>query len=278
MVQVIDRAFDILELLATAGDAMSLSRIHERVNLAPSTAHRILAMLVARGYVVQNSASHLYSPGPKLLEMAARASTNAVFTVQTVARAFLRELATATGETTNLAFPQRDGVVYIDQVESAHVVRLFTEVGHQAPYYCTAVGKAMLAVSPAQQCEAYLAAVDLRPFTANTIVDRRQLAAEIAQARRRGYAVDDEEREPGVRCVAAPILDHRGRCVAGISISGPASRVRADRLEVLGGQVCDAARRCSLHLGARTAPAGLPADHSAAEAFDHVERHPAILP
>jgi IclR family acetate operon transcriptional repressor len=278
MVQVIDRAFDILELLATAGDAVSLSHIHERVNLAPSTTHRILTMLVTRGYAVQNSTTRLYSPGPKLLEMAARASTNAVFNVQIVARAFLRDLVTATGETTNLAFPQREGVVYIDQVESGHVVRMFTEVGHQAPFYCTAVGKAMLSAFPAQQGEAYLAAVDLRPFTANTIIDRRQLAAEIARARLRGYAVDDEEREPGVRCVAAPILDHRGRCVAGISISGPASRVRADRLDALGGQVRDAARRCSLQLGARTAPEGLPAGHRAAEELDHTERQPAVIP
>lgn len=274
MVQVIDRAFDILELLVTAGDAVSLSRVHERVNLAPSTTHRILTVLVARGYAVQNSTTRLYSPGPKLLEMAARASTN----VQIAASAFLRDLATATGETTNLAFPQRDGVVYIDQVESGHVVRMFIEVGHQAPFYCTAVGKAMLSAFPTQQGEAYLAAVDLRPFTANTIVDRHQLAAEIAQTRLRGYAVDDEEREPGVRCVAAPIVDHRGRCVAGIGISGPASRVRADRLDALGGQVRDAARRCSLQLGARTAPEGLPVDQGVAEALDHRERQPATLP
>lgn len=276
MVQVIDRAFDILELLATAGDEVSLSRIHEQLTLAPSTAHRILNMLVARGYAVQNSTSHLYSPGPKLLETASRASTNVSFNLQILARAVLRALTAATGETTNLAFPQREGVVYIDQVESAHVVRMFTEVGHQAPYYCTAVGKAMLSVFPTQQCEEYLAAVDLRPFTANTIVNRRQLAAEIAQARLRGYAVDDEEREPGVRCVAAPILDHRGRCVAGISISGPASRVRADRLEVLGGQVRAAARRCSLQLGARAAPEGLSTGHRAAEEFANVQGQPAI--
>ena len=111
MVQVIDRTFDILELLATAGDEVSLSRVHDQIHLAPSTAHRILAMLVARGYAVQNSASHRYSPGPKLLEMASRASTNAVFNVQTVAHTVLRDLAATTGETTNLAFPQREGVV-----------------------------------------------------------------------------------------------------------------------------------------------------------------------
>jgi len=79
MVQVIDRAFDILELLVTAGDAVSLSRVHDRVHLAPSTIHRILTMLVARGHAVQNRTSRLYSPGPKLLEVAARASTNTVF-------------------------------------------------------------------------------------------------------------------------------------------------------------------------------------------------------
>jgi len=141
----------------------------------------------------------------------------------------------------------------IDQVESAHLVRMFTEIGSRAPFYCTLVDKAMLSVFPTQQRDEYRAAVDLQPFTANTIIDRRQLAAEIAQARVCGYAIDDEEREPGVRRVAAPVLDHQGRCVAGISISGPTARVRPDRLDKLGEQLRDAARRCGTQLGASTA-------------------------
>jgi len=209
----------------------------------------VLNKLVARGYASQNSTSRLYGPGPKLLEVASRASTNAFFNLQSLVRPVLRELTTTTGETTNLALLKKDRVVYIDQVESAHLVRMFTEVGHQAPLYCTSVGKAMLAVFPAQQREDYLATVDLQPFTPNTLIDHQQLRAELEQAWSRGYAVDNEEREPGVRCVAAAILDHRGVCIAGVSISGPTTRVSFERIDELGRSVRAAAQRCSAQLG-----------------------------
>ena len=249
MVQVVDRAFDILELLATSSSEISLSQVHNRLGLAPSTVHRVLNTLVARGYASQNSTSRLYGPGPKLLEVAARASTNAFFNVQSLVRPVLRELTTTTGETANLAVLKKDRVVYIDQVESAHLVRMFTEVGHQAPLYCTSVGKAMLAMLPAQQREDYLATVDLQSFTPNTLIDHQQLRTELEQAWSRGYAVDNEEREPGVRCVAAAILDHRGVCIAGVSISGPTTRVSFERIDELGRRVRAAARRCSAQLG-----------------------------
>lgn len=254
MVQVVDRAFDILELLATAHCEVSLSHVHDRLGLAPSTAHRVLHRLVVRGYASQNTDSRLYGPGPKLLEIATRASTNTTFNLQSLVRPVLRDLTKETGETTNLALPKTDRVVYIDQVESAHLVRMFTEVGHQAPLYCTSVGKAMLSVFPVEQCEEYLVTVAFQPFTVNTITDPGRLRDEIAQVRLRGYAVDDEEREAGVRCVAAPIRDHRGRCVAGLSISGPTTRVGPDRLDDLGRLVRAAARRCSALLGYDTAP------------------------
>ena len=267
MVQVIDRAFDILELLANAGDGVSLSHVHARLGLAPSTAHRVLTTLVARGYAAQNSNSQLYGPGPRLLEIASRASTNAFFNLQRVARPILRDLTTATGETANLALLKKDCVVYIDQIESPHLVRMFTEIGHQAPLYCTSVGKAMLSVLPAQQREDYLATVTLRPFTLNTLTDLERLRAELELAWSRGYAADNEERERGVRCVAAPILDYRGLCVAGVSIAGPTTRVGIERIEELGRQVRDAARRCSMLLGYSAAPdEGLSEDDMTVEA------------
>ena len=257
MVQVADRAFDVLELLATSDYEISLSQVHERLGLAPSTVHRVLNNLVARGYASQNSASRLYGPGPKLLEIASRASTNTIFSLQSLARPILRELTIATGETANLALHRADRVVYVDQVESAHLVRMFTEVGHQAPLYCTSVGKAILAVLPHHQREDYLASVQFQSFTPNTLRDREQLRDELQQAWTRGYAVDDEEREIGVRCVAAAIRDHQGRCVAGLSISGPTTRVGPERIDDLGRRVRAAAERCSAQLGyspARQAP------------------------
>ena len=256
MVQVVDRAFDVLELLATSDYEMSLTQVHDRLGLAPSTVHRVLNNLVARGYASQNSASRLYGPGPKLLEIASRASTNTIFSLQTLARPILRELAVATGETTNLALPKDDRVVYIDQVESAHLVRMFTEVGHQAPLYCTSVGKAILAVVPPRQREDYLAVVDLQSFTPNTFTDRQRLRADIELAGARGYAVDNEERELGVRCVAAAIRNHRGQCVAGLSISGPTTRVTLERIDELGRLVQVAAQRCSAQLGYNLAREG----------------------
>lgn len=251
MVQSLDRALDVLEALAEAPDELALSQITERVGLPLGTVHRLLSGLVERGYAAQDRETRLYGPGPRLLEVAARAAANRRFGLSRIARPALQELTAATGETSNLLTIQGDEGVYSEQVASPHLVRMFTEVGQRVPLYCTGGGKAILSGLPPEQIEAYLARTSLRAFTPKTLAAPELLCAELEQARARGFALDDEEREAGVCCVAAPVFDRFGRCVAALSISGPSTRLSPERAAELGPLVRRAADTCSLALGYR---------------------------
>ncbi|GAB4429450.1 MAG: IclR family transcriptional regulator [Chloroflexi bacterium OHK40] len=249
MVQSVERTLDVLEVIASSDDEVSLSEVCERVGLPLGTVHRLLGTLLARGYAVQNKATRHYGPGPRLLEVAARAANNQRFDLRRIGREALRELTAATGETSNLLLRRGSAVVYVEQVVSQQTVRMFTEVGQHAPLYCTGGGKAILASLPAGQLEAYLAATRLEPHTTHTITTPEQLRRELEETRQRGFALDNEEHELGVRCVAAPIFDHSGACVAALSISGPATRLSAERALAFGPLVRQAAAICSAQLG-----------------------------
>lgn len=252
MVQSLDRAFDVLEALAEADEDISLSQLTERVRLPLGTVHRLLSSLVARGYAAQDQVTRLYGPGPRLLEVAARASANRRFQLDRIARPVLQRLTEATEETSNLVILHNDEGVYSVQVCSPRMVRMFTEVGQRAPLYCTGSGKAILSGMPADQLEAYLERTPLQRFTPKTITDVERLRAELGMARAQGFALDDEERELGVCCVAAPIFDRFGRCIAALSISGPSVRMPIERARSFGPLVRQAADECSAQLGYRS--------------------------
>lgn len=254
MVQSLDRALDVLEALAAGDDDVGLSQITERTGLPLGTVHRLLSSLVARGYAAQDRETRLYGPGPRLLEVAARASTSRRFGLNRIARPCLRELTAATDETSNLLVLQGDEGVYSEQIASPRLVRMFTEVGQRVPLYCTGGGKAILSGFAEEQLEAYLARTTLRPFTPTTLTTTEALHSELAAAREQGFVIDDEERETGVCCVAAPIFDRFGRSVAALSISGPTTRMSRQRAVDLGPLVRQAADLCSAQLGFR--PAG----------------------
>jgi IclR family acetate operon transcriptional repressor len=251
MVQSLDRALDVLEALAEADDEIALSQLTEQVGLPLGTVHRLLSGLVERGYAAQDRETRLYGPGPRLLAVAARASANRRFSLSRIARPVLHQLTAATDETSNLLTLQGDEGVYSEQVASARLVRSFTEVGQRVPLYCTGGGKAILAGFTPEQLEAYLARTALRAFTPKTLAAPDLLRAELEHARAQGFALDDEEREAGVCCVAAPVFDRFGRCVAALSISGPTTRLSRERAVALGPHVRQAADSCSLALGSR---------------------------
>lgn len=251
MVQAVDRTLDILEQLVAADDDMSVSELRDTLGLPLGTVHRLLGMLVKRGYAAQDPRSRRYGPGSKLLEIAANASGSERFGLQRRVKPHLERLTAATGETSNLVVPQGLDGMYLDQVASPHLVRMFTEIGRRAPLYCTGGGKAILAGFSERELDHYLASVELVPWTAHTITSPERLRADLAEVRECGYVVDDEEREIGVRCVAAPIFDQRKACVAAISISGPASRFTPDLAARAGALVHEATSLFSSELGFR---------------------------
>lgn len=249
MVQSVERTLDILEALTRADGDISLSQLHQELDLPFSTLHRLLNTLIARGYAVQDRETRHYGPGPKLMEIAASAASNSRFDLREIVHPWLRQLTTLTGETSNLVVPQGDYMVYIDQVVSPRLVHMFTEVGHRSPFYCTGGGKAILAGMSPEQFEAYLERVTLEAWTPYTITSPEELRREIERSRQQGFTTDTEEREEGVCCVAAPIFNHAGVCIAAISISGPTTRVSRERARELGPRVRQIADECSYRLG-----------------------------
>jgi IclR family acetate operon transcriptional repressor len=251
MTRVLDRALDILEALASAEDTISLSELHEGLEISPATAHRLLRTMVRRGYVDQDQKTRRYGPGPKLLEVAARSTTNRHLDLRRVALPCLRKLTAETGETSNLVLPYgTDEVVYIEQSKSLQTVSIFTQVGYRAPLYCTAAGKAVLATFSEMHLENYLERTTLQPVTGHTLTDAEGLRREMEVTRQRGFAMDDEEREEGVRCAAAAVLNHVGACVGAVSVSGPSSRIDRERIfRELGPAVRRQAAKCSVRLG-----------------------------
>jgi DNA-binding IclR family transcriptional regulator len=213
---------------------------------------------VKRGYAAQDTRTRRYGPGPKLLELGASVQGHARFGLQRLARAHLEELTARTGETSNLVVRQGWEGVYLHQVEGAHLVRMFTEIGRRTPLYCTGAGKAILIGLRPEQLDEYLTQVSLAPWTPHTICHPDQLRADLDRAREQGFALDDEERELGVRCVAAPVFDGAGRCVGALSISGPTTRITLDLALQLGPLLRDVAAACSARLGypAPVSPAG----------------------
>jgi DNA-binding IclR family transcriptional regulator len=232
-VQSVHRALDVLETVAAGGE-LGVSEVAARTGLVVSTAHRLLASLADRGYVRQSATHGRYRLGLKVLELAGgeQAQTAALCAA---ARPHLERIQSATSETTNLVILVGDRVVYVDQVAGRHSMRMFTELGSSALAHTTGSGKAMLAYRPAQTiADLYPRAREpferLTPRTHTTLASLRE---EFARIRRRGYALDDEEHEEGVSCVAAPVFDATGTAFAAISISAPTSRlVHADTSEL----------------------------------------------
>ncbi len=217
-VQSVERAFELLELMAAAGGEIGLSQLASDSGLPLPTIHRLVRTLVAGGYMLQLP-SRRYALGPRLISLGGTASR----TVESWSGPHLRALAEASGETANLALLDRDKIVYVAQAPSSrHTMRMFTEVGRRVFAHCTGVGKALLAQLPDDEVGRLLATAGMPARTERTIVDVDSFLEEMARVREQGYAVDDGEQELGVRCVALVVP---GSTTSAVSVSGPASRV-----------------------------------------------------
>jgi IclR family transcriptional regulator, acetate operon repressor len=225
-VQSIDRTLDVLEALSARRVPTGISDLAHRVGLHVSTVHRLLATLVDRGYVRQDPETSRYHLGSRIFALASAADVH--LDVRLVARPYLERLMRAAAETANLVIATSEEVVYIDQVESAHLVKMFTQPGMRAPLYCTGCGKVILANRPTESIADVLAA-PMRRHTSNTIATREALEVELERIRHDGFALDNEEMEEGVRCVAVPVFDRRGEIAAALSVSGPTTRMTLQR-------------------------------------------------
>jgi len=226
-VQSVDRALDLLEALASARQPLGVSELAALTALPEGTAHRLLRALLQRGYVRQ-AADRKYALGSSVLRLRDAGHR----TLAAAAGPALSRLVEISGETANLAVLEGDLVVYVAQVPSARTLRMFAEVGRQVYVHCTAVGKVLVADLPVPHVSALLARVGMPARTPATITDPATLLRELERVRRQGFAVDDGEEEPGVRCLAVPVHDGT-RVVAAVSVSGPAERLLPGDLPAL---------------------------------------------
>ncbi|REE97565.1 IclR family transcriptional regulator [Thermomonospora umbrina] len=226
-VRALERALELLEHLADAGGEMALSELTDRSGLPMPTIYRLMRTMVNQGYVRQEP-SKRYALGPRLI----RLGESATRLLGTWARPALARLVDEVGETANMAVLEGDAVVYVAQVPSRHSMRMFTEVGRRVQPHCTGVGKALLAQLPAESVREIVARTGMAAHTPHTITDPDTLLAELVRVREQGYALDDQEQEIGVRCVAVPLPD--APAPAAISVSGPSARLtRATVTEVV---------------------------------------------
>jgi DNA-binding IclR family transcriptional regulator len=243
----LNRALDLIEIIAERG-GIGVRELSKTAGLPPASTHRIVAALVTRGYLSKDERSHHYTLSPKFLILGDKVQQQ--IDIVAIARPFLEKLMAETRENTNLCVRDGHHVIYIDHVGSPdHHLRAFTKLGGKAPLYASGVGKVFLSGFSRRRLQQYLDRVDLQPFTPHTVTTVSKLIDELNTIRRKGYAVDNQEKEIGVRCVAAPIKNHEGRIQAAISVSGAAQRLTAKRLPALGRLVVDTGRLLSAAIG-----------------------------
>ena len=221
-VQSVARAFAILDALAAVEGPATLAELAAATELPQPTAHRLLATMLSLGHVRQLE-DRRYGLGPGLIGLGERAAPP----LAERSRGVLVRLEEAAQETANLAVLDGDLVAYIAQVPSRHSMRMFTEVGRRVLPHASGVGKAMLATLPDARVRALVARTGMPRYTPTTIVTADALIADLRETRRRGFAIDDGEKEVGVRCIAVAIpLEHHGAGqAAAVSISGPSTRM-----------------------------------------------------
>ncbi len=240
-IQVLERAFGLLDLLANHQEPVTLKAISEQSGLHPSTAHRILNDLTIARYVDRPQAGS-YRLGMRLLELGNL--VKARLDVRDAALAPMRELHKLTHQPVNLSMRQGDEIVYVERTYSERSgMQVVRAIGGRAPLHLTSVGKLFLAHDDPQRVRAYAVRTGLAGHTRNSITELTALERELSRVSQYGTARDDEELEVGVRCMAAGIFDDQGKLVAGLSISAPADQLEEswlDRLQATAAQISSA--------------------------------------
>jgi DNA-binding IclR family transcriptional regulator len=247
-IQVLERAFQILDVLAEEGSGATLLEIAAAVDLHKSTAHRLLMVLESARFIERNGTGK-YRIGSRVMELGLSAASR--LDVYEVAPPYLRALGESTCETAHLAVLRDCDTVSLIDVEGRNNLRMRSAVGARRPAHCTAHGKAILAFPPPERLDDFLRSAQFSLHTRRTITSAARFRTEMRAIRERGYAIDNEELEVGLRCLGAPVRDSSGAVIAGVSISGPVFRVSQQRTPSLARAVVDAANAISERLGYR---------------------------
>lgn len=227
-------------------DELAITTLAQRLGLAKSTVHRLASTLTSAGFLEQNSQNGRYRLGVALFELGALVRRR--MDVANEARPHLRELLEKTGETVQLGIVDHYSVLYVYEMESRRAIRMAAAVGARGPLHCTAIGKVLLAFqSPdfiRETCERGLPA-----FTDKTVTRREAVLEMLEDVRDRDYAIDDEESEPGLRAIAAPVRNHNGLVIAALGVAAPVQRMNKKGMQTTVPTVMAIAQAVSARLG-----------------------------
>ena len=239
-------AIRLLKAFSEDEEEIGVSALAQKLGVAKSTVHRLAVTLVAEGLLEQNPDNERYRLGIGLFGLGTLVRRR--MDLSTESRPYLFELREKTGETILLGVPSDTEIMYVYNLESPQALRMRSDIGVRRPGYCTAVGRAIFAFAPEATVERMLAQKLVRR-TPTTLTDPKALRAVLADVRERGYAVEDEESEPGIRCIAAPVRNAGGAVIGAVGIAGPSQRLSLEGLDALAAPLLDAVAAISRRLG-----------------------------
>jgi IclR family KDG regulon transcriptional repressor len=229
IIQSLDRALRILDLFDEHTTELKITHISERTGLHKSTAHSLLKTLQLHGYIDQDLESGKYRLGLKLFERGNYVIHS--LDIRRLAKRYLLDLSVKTEQTTHLVILDGKEGVYVDKVESPMATILYSRIGRRIPLHCSAVGKALLAFRKQEEIQKILHGYTYTKQTEFTITNETDFLRELEKVRQQEYAIDSQENEPGVRCIAVPIRNHENQVIAAISISTLLARVNETQLQ-----------------------------------------------
>ena len=231
-IQSVDRLFDIIEILANYPYGMTIVELSSESGLSPSTTHRFLSALLSRGYVYKDSESGKYRLTVRLFEIGSKVIPG--LNILSVATPFLERLACESEETVHLVSRENDEVLYLFRQDAySNSVNMGSRVGLKNPMYCTGVGKSILAYLPKEEVYRIWEKTEVVRYTEFTICDYTSLKKELESIREKGFSIDNQEHELGIRCLAVPLFDCDNKPFGAISVSGMANRMDDEKIHRL---------------------------------------------
>ncbi|WP_071460494.1 IclR family transcriptional regulator [Bacillus massilinigeriensis] len=248
-VKSVARALDIIEIVSRKESGFGVTEIANKMDMNKSSVHRTLSTLLQFGYVHQDTETGKYRLGYKFLDLGSRLLDS--LDLRTEAKPYLLELGKSTNEVIHLVVHEQGEVVYIEKLEGNETLRMHSKVGRHAPMHCTSVGKAIMAFLSEKETQSILKEKGMKRHTESTIIDEVQLLNELKKIRQDGCALDMEENEPGIVCIAVPVFDYFGKAIGAVSVSGPAMRMTTEKLQLLKEKMKIIGSKISFALGYR---------------------------
>ena len=252
MVKSVSRALDIIRLVSESRNGMGVTEIANQMDINKSSVYRILSTLAQYGYIEKDEEHDKYKLGYTFLDIGSRLLES--IDLRKEAKPYLLQLEQETNEVIHLVVYDQGEVVYIEKLEGNELMRMHSQVGKRAPMHCTSVGKAILAHLPVEKVKQILKEKGMPVHTEYTYTNEMDLFRDLKKIRDCGYALDLEENEYGITCVAVPLFDYNGDVCAAVSISGSTMRMTEERMRTLYPRMIEIGEQISARLGFKSSP------------------------